>query len=152
MKAFRSTCYGSPSKSKTVFIREDALAAPISEDTLTELEVPGAFVVSEVFEIDESIDMLALAEIAQQKLHARAKREQAQALLYFWDTHALERVRANGVLAGTEPAPLNVDEIKIVLRQIVKHPLYEGQSVIVISEDLKFVRVLKGKVVVNDML
>lgn len=150
MKALRSTIYVSPTESKTVFMREDAVTAPFSE-MIVALEVPGALVVSEVFEIDESIDMPTLAKLARQKAQVRAKREKDQAVLYFWDMHALGLVRAHGVLTATEAAPLNVDEIKVVLRQIMKHPLYEGQSVIVISEDNKIVRALNGKVVVEEM-
>jgi hypothetical protein len=151
MKALRSTIYMSPSEAKTMFVREDALAAPISDTTTAEVEVPGAFVISEVFEIDASIDMSALAKIAQQKLRVRARREQDQATLYYWDMHALAHVRADGVLTATEPAPLSVDEIKVVLRQIAKHPMYEGQIVMAISEDLKIVRMKAGKVEVEEM-
>ena len=95
MKALRSTIYMSPSEAKTMFVREDALAAPISDTTTAEVEVPGAFVISEVFEIDASIDMSALAKIAQQKLRVRARREQDQATLYYWDMHALSSRQLN---------------------------------------------------------
>jgi len=151
MKVLRSTMY-EPSAivpHPTAIAREADLKLPIDEAILG-MEMPGVLVLGEVFESDIE-DKTLLTQEALKRYMPRREREENQALLFYWDAEMLERTRPTGIISGTQPAPLNVEEITTVLRQLAKHPSYKGQTVIAISEDYKMVRMKAGKVEVEEM-
>ena len=126
----------------------------IEEAIKTAPPMPSAFIINDIIETDENIEEpIAMGILIRNRLAERQKDELNMAMLYFWDAKHLEKVTAGGVLSGTEPAPLNKDQVGYVLNQLKQHPNWKGQTVIVYARDMeRLVLHPDGKVTFGDLL
>lgn len=145
MKILRSTMFtddaGPP---MTVVLRE--IDVKVWQEATTIKPLPGACIVNEVFDMPGTPSIEQAVAEAGKRTKAREIRDRNIAMLYHWDGGALARVNPGGVLSGTQPAPLDEEDIKSVLIQLAQHPNYKGQTVLVISSDGNVVRMKDGKV------
>lgn len=78
------------------------------------------------------------------------QRARDMALTYFWNRDALQRMKSTSVMTMTRPAPLSVNELKQVLKQIHRCRDWRGIKIIQIAEDLQLVTLTsKGEIEVD---
>lgn len=70
----------------------------------------------------------------------RDEQERHQAMLYYWDAAQFARLNPGGVLSATKPAPLSIEEITDVLKQLYARADYDGFTIIVLSDDMTLLR------------
>ncbi len=126
------------------------LFAPVSSFRLDEeqtikamkqpLEGDAAFVACRTIEVEDGASEVDIAAAAITDSHTYGQREQDQAMLYSWDAAQFPKVVDGGMVSGTRPAPLSVEEIKDVFDQLSQHPGYRSFTLQTISEDHKLVR------------
>jgi hypothetical protein len=155
MRVVRATVYVTPDNGKTLILRADALKVSV-EKYVEEMQygegAGGALVICDVFDHPTEDPLpYEITKASWDRYLDQRERERNQAILYFWDAAQLPRIRAGGFLSGTTPAPLTVEEIHTVLRQLAKHPDYNAQTIQVISEDAKLVRMKNGDVTVEEL-
>lgn len=140
MKVFRSTLYPpSIDDPITVVAALSSLAEPV-EQVMADMERIGEFVVSEVFEVPDDTQDPRLTVEGMKRQIANAADERNMAISYYWNAVKLGLLVEGGALFNPSPAPLSVDQIRTVLRQLHKHPSYNKQIITCISKDIRVVR------------
>lgn len=138
MKVLRSTMYPpSIDEPITVVVSERSLRVSI-EQAAAEVEQPGMFVVNDIFESFTADDVKLTLEGAERQ-RANAENERNMAISYYWNAATLTKVIEGGSLTNPQPAPLTVEQIQVVLRQLHRHPSYRKQTVMCVSRDFRFV-------------
>jgi len=146
MKIIRNTLYTRELTPMTVTMRDIDLHPPF-ERTVKELcrPVPGLFFVVEIIDAEDALDVTAATNLAMQHWQECNQAERDMATLYYWDEAALAQVTPGGTLMATKPAPLTVKQIIYTLEMLAYSPLYRGQQIIAIAQDLQVVRMQGGK-------
>jgi hypothetical protein len=133
----------------TMVMREEDLKVSLEEAAKEQEEIPGAFVICDIFEIPGEPTIEDVTFKALELQQAAAEREQHMALTYYFEAAYLPRTPPGGVLTMTKPAPLSTDDLVVPLRQLAHHPDYDNHTVIAISHDHKIVELRGGKVSVT---
>lgn len=135
MKILRTSMFRSHAEPPfTLVVREADLAVPIEECANAPNPLRGAFTAQEIFEMPGEPSLVEATVEAHRRQQARALVESNMALLYEWDGAALAKVTKGGVLMGTLPAPLTVEEISTVFIQLLAHPNYDGHRIVAIAK------------------
>ena len=142
MRIWRSSLYKSPLPEDFpplgTILREQDMNCTIEQAIAEAPPVPGALIINDIFEVDHEVESpIEMGLLVRARLEERQQRELNMAMLYFWDAMHLERVNQGGVLSGTEPAPLNCDEVGYVLNQLKRHPNWRQQTVVVYASDME---------------
>jgi hypothetical protein len=162
MRVLRLSMWAAPDQPPITTVMRDSDLRMSVEETIEELfaeppEAPaierpidnpvfgGVFFVYEVFDMQNDEIMQATAE-ATRRMERRALTEQNMAVLYFYNTQALRPVQENGHLINPKPAPLNVTDIEMALKQVAKHPNYQHQRVVTTSHDGVVVEMQNGDI------
>jgi len=112
---------------------------------------PPAFVATEIFDIPEGTSIESATFEAQRRLGERLDRECNQALAFYWYARAFLRCADGGMVSATAPAPLDVNELAEVAAALARHPAYRRQTLVQIAEDGRVVRLVEGKVSVEEV-
>lgn len=140
MKVLRSTMYPPAiDEPVTMVVSERSLKVPV-EQAAAEMEMPGMFVVSEIFEVAGTADELRISIEGARRERDAATDERNMAISYYWNAAQLARVVEGGILGNPRPAPLAAKQIEVVLRQLAKHPSYRKQTIACVSRDHMLVR------------
>ena len=134
----------------TIVLREVDLTMPIEEAAKLNDEMPGGFVITDIFELPGNPSIEQATFKAIELANAAQEREQDMALTYYYEASYLRNVAPGGVLAMTQPAPLSVEDLAVPLRQLANHPEYRNHTIVGISMDGKIVELRNGKVSVPD--
>lgn len=138
MKILRTSRFLDPVRPPlTTVLRECDLTVPIDEARAAQDHLPGAFIVTHVFDLAGEPSIAEATRAAT--CYIRPQVEQDMAILYHYDATSLVRCTAGGVLTATRPAPLSAEDITEVFRQLRLHPSYKQQHVIAISRDFQIV-------------
>lgn len=153
MKIWRSSLYQDPFTfpPPTLSTRECDLKVPI-EEACKAKAVPGGLTIDEIIEVDHDVEEVEMGLLVVNRLKERQKSELNMAILYFWTAMQLERLTPQGVLATTKVAPLTASEIITVLEQLQHHPNWKQQTIRVIAQDGKVVRLASDGSVIAEML
>lgn len=156
-KILRSSMYrhGWDKQPVTVVVRaRDLRTSPEKAAEEMEAVSPGAFVVSDIFEVDDEVynDPVKATFAGMRRLDdsARLDTEMNMALCYYWNANALDRLNSGGVLTSTRPAPLTEDQLSIVLRQLSRHPNYKQQRIMQYARNGRRVTFHDGKIEVEE--
>lgn len=120
----------------TVVCRAQALKVPV-EEAAASMEQPGMFVVNDIFETPADVDdpHAVILGVKRLKDSTRLEEECNMAISYYWNAMQLPKIMKGGALANPRAAPLCAEQLKVVLRQLRKHPSYNGQRIIMFSRD-----------------
>lgn len=149
MKVLRATDYASPSERlATMVIRQKDANRPLEEVAQEAIGgPPRTFVVTDLFEVPDSEDTSLMACTARALERSDEEREQNMAIAFFWSVEKmLPILKADGVLAAPDPAPLTNVELGAVYEQIARHPNYDRQLVQSMTEDGYLVSISNGHV------
>lgn len=146
MKAIRVALYP-PNASEPVMMvtLESDLEVPLEEAVALYSDFKEGFVVVDVFEVEDGLDIPEVALLAVEIQQAASERERHMALLYYWDAAQLGLLQTGGVLTMTQPSPLAVEDIVAALTQLAQHPDYDHHHVFAISHDERVVRMHDGE-------
>jgi hypothetical protein len=125
-------------------VRDEDVTVPLPEMQKQMEAFSQGYVHSEIFEMPDGTDIIAAGVEGQRRYEADKLREHNMALLFLWDTERLDVTSDTGTIAATKPTPLSVEDIKTVLAQIPKHPLYTHQTVVAIAADGNIVTLRDG--------
>jgi hypothetical protein len=153
----RSTLYTSPDDRSpfTLVVRASDLARPIREaaDTLERDAAAWGFVVNDIFEVGDGVyaDAVRTTLTGSGRLDGERKTdERHMCISYFWNLDQLERVNPRGVLVNPGCAPLTVDQLQVVMRQLARHPHYKDQTLIFRARDNQVVTFREGRFTLQD--
>ncbi len=122
----------------TAVMRESDTKIPLSE-VAREMEVPGSFTVADIFDYPPGLPPLIMeathAAFLRLQDSARFTDEKNMALSYYWNADRLRMVVPGGTIANPKPAPLRAEQLKVVIRQLRRHPNYDRQRIVMASED-----------------
>jgi hypothetical protein len=152
-KVLRSSLYLTPeSRPVSVVMREQDATRPLEDvaDEMNKVACSG-FVINDIFEVDDetyqNFPKCVVAGINRLAHNSvRSIEEKRMAIAYFWNASMLSIASANGVLANPKPAPLSVEQLKVVARQLCRHHSYKGQVIIMIANDGDIVRIKDGMI------
>lgn len=150
MKVIRGTIYPTTDAAgaMTQVIREPDLLGTLDE-ALRSLgdPVPGALIVTDVFEAAPAAGIEVVTIMAERRRQMTLQRELNMALLYHWDGDYLRHVSERGMLSGSIPAPhLREQDVRSVLQQLARHPNYRHQRVVAIARDWTMLEMHDGVV------
>lgn len=147
MKVLRSTFFSPQLDPVTTVVMEDSLLNPI-EQVAQEMEetAAGAFVIVDIFDVPGSTNIIQATLAAEQRAVERRARERDMALTYYYDAGQFHLLNRGGVLTMTQPAPLSATELEVPLRQLARHPNYDGFTIVAISEDNEMIEMRRGEV------
>ena len=144
MRIVRHTMFPPNDTPMTVVLRETD-ARDWGEATVAK-PMAGAFVIVEEFTMPGAPTIEEATLEAGRRMKLRELRDANMALLYHWDGTTLGRVNAGGVLAATQPAPLDTADIEMVLVQLVEHPNYQGQTIIAVAKNGEIITLRNGTI------
>lgn len=142
MRVLRTTIYPSPLEPMTGVVCDRDLVDTL-ESFLQALYTPGVLVVHEIFSAPDDIDHAQAVYTAVARINP--ERELDMAVLYFWQVAHLRRLKAHGVLTTKDPTPLSAEAVKLVMKQIIAHPDYKNQTLIVHDETGSMITYKDGK-------
>lgn len=147
MRVLRATLYQPTQAPTTVVLRDCDLAVPIEEAVAAaqEGQEHASWISTEIFTVPEGTSIVGATLMAQQRLEQVAQREANMALAFYWYTATLARVKSQGVVTATLPAPLCAEDLLLVAQAIARAPGYEQQTVIQIAEDNRRVVLSRGE-------
>lgn len=156
MKILRSTLYFSPNSQdcNSLVLREVDCQTTVEEAaaSMAAGAPPGAFVASEVFEIDGTPSLVQAAYQAERRrVQGSWKLEVNQAIMFYYDAAQLRRVSSRGILAAPSPAPMTGEQAAAVFRQLARHPNYQQQLVMTPTEDGQIVVLRAGVVEIKGL-
>lgn len=136
-RVLRSSMYADPydRTPATLVARECDLKKPL-EEAAGELEraTPGALVVNDIFEVDERTygDFVRASMAGAKRLadSARLDAELHMAMSFYWNADQLTRLTDGGTLVNPGEAPLNAGQLRVVMRQLGRHPNYRHQTLV----------------------
>lgn len=135
MEFLRITLWSTPMKwAVSVVNPQDFVVATIDEFIHATVPV-GAFYTKETFEFDAFETDPRVMVQAMRLFDEKIKEERNMAVMFFYDTEVLKKVKPRGVFASDAMAPLTADQVTFVLEQTAKHPNYEHQTRIVPTKD-----------------
>lgn len=151
MKMLRTTWFdprGYEPLTAVMAIREDLDPETIKAEEFAKTDELGFFAVVVIEDVDgpEVPEELLTQIVATRWLENRALTEGHMAMLYYYDAASLRMVKSDGVVMATKPAPLNKEDISFVLTRLAKHPDYEGQTIVCITEDSEIVSMRNGEI------
>lgn len=133
MRWLRSTYWSPELKPTTVVVSEADVTVPLDE-----ISVPmetAMFVKDEIFELADDVSVAGATLFATELCRKNLRNERNQAIMYYWIAMQFQRVRERGVIASPKWAPLSVDEMKAVHKQLIEHPHYRDQTLLAFAED-----------------
>lgn len=139
-RVLRFSIYEDPFHPITFVTRECDLQVPL-ERAATDLEElhSEVFVVTEIFEVpeDQYDDEIGIIHLGLQRLQdsARELEERNMAISFYWNAAQLRSLNPGGVLVNPSRAPLTVAQLKVIQRQLVRHPNYRNQIIHMTSRD-----------------
>lgn len=147
MRVLRSTMYGPELSPLTTVVRDSDVT-----DTLESVRfgapdsVPELFVATEIFEMDEA-SIESATTTALERMAPLHDDERNMAILFYWATaHLRLTKRGSGMLIMPARAPLSDTQVRATFEQILKHPIYQGQSVQSTAQDGTVVRIEDGEI------
>lgn len=155
MRVLRSTMYRPPERDGfhpvTIVIREPDLSEPMDKamEAATKPLPSPAFIVAEVFIVPDGTSIERATFEAHRRQQERSRAECDMAIGFFWYLGWFLRMTEGGVIGATKPAPLEVDDLEAIARQLAKEPSYRRQTVRQIARDGRFVVLADGKVTVE---
>lgn len=130
----RATLYTQPDDPApvTLVVRASDLAHPIRQaaDTLERDSARWGFVVTDLFEVDDATyaSHVRSTLAGAGRLDGERKRaERDMCVSFFWNVEKLRLVVARGALINPGRAPLTIDQLQVVMRQITRRAEYQGQ-------------------------
>lgn len=147
MRVLRSSCWSRPDRPPIMGVVLDGDTSDTLESELLKLTegVPEALILSEIFEMPDGTDIEAATWEATRRTNGTvAQGEKHQVFLYFWlvrlwsggDPQTEGKPANSGALmAGDQPMPLSVDEIKVVFAQLAQHPGYDDFILSYLAKD-----------------
>lgn len=119
---------------------------------LNEKGVPGLFVASEIFDMPDNQDaqsrvLMATLEAKKRYTPEVQEIERLQAVLYHWNADKLRLLNDEGYIRNPKPAPLTLDQIEQVFKQLKMHPHYRHQTIQCKAKDGRMISLSKGQIV-----
>jgi hypothetical protein len=131
MRVLRTTMYASPDDPMTGVVRENDLTDTL-ESFIQSHNKPDVFVAFEIVTLPDGTSHEEAVYAACE--HIDPERERNMAILYFWVVGHLPLLSGQGLISTKDASPLTAEEIARVVDQIVVHPTYQSQRIIVHDE------------------
>lgn len=146
MKILRITIYPPDVEEQTMVLNEDDFEVSVEElCSQAKKENRNCLVICRErdFDGDLAFEEAVMETVTLWQLTQRSS-EMNQALLYYWCISFFPVVWHGGLITGTKPAPLTVEEIAEVFRQLATRSDFKGFNLQTISFDYKLVSYRKG--------
>lgn len=139
-QVLRCTIYEDPFHPLTWIVRGIDLDVAIKNAALDfEMIHTEVFVVTDIFDVteDEFNDEAKLIHrgLSRLKDSARELEERNMAISFYWNAAQLRFVSEEGLLANPSPAPLSVEQLKTIARQLRAHPNYKKQTITMVTRE-----------------
>jgi hypothetical protein len=105
------------------------------EEAAREVVERGTFAIIDVFEAPDDTEHPELLAARRVQDSVRFEEECNMAISYYWNASHLKITREGGVICNPKPAPLSVEQVKEVQRQLKLHPDYKGQKFLMFARD-----------------
>lgn len=145
MRILRTTFWKNPKEPTIAIVRECDAAF----EDVRDMPIDDHLITYDEFEMEGEPTIEEATEAARLRIRERDLTERQMAVMYFYDVAQLPGVR--GVMFMDKPSPLSVEDLRTVLEAVARHPVYEGQVRLAISNDMKLVRLADGKVTEEEL-
>lgn len=139
-QVLRCSIYEDPFHPLTWIVRGIDLDVAIKDAALDfEMIHSEVFVITDIFNVDENTynDEASLIHAGLSRLRdsARELEERNMAISFYWNAAHLKVVSEEGLLANPAPAPLSIEQLKAIARQLRVHPNYKKQTIVMNTRD-----------------
>lgn len=150
MRVLRITSYGGIAEPPmTMVVREPDITVPLEEAQQIMDQPPDMFIITEIFEADDSLDLAGAAAEAILRYDTFAHDERNMSVLYWWMTRYFPLMANEGVIGTQRPSPLSADACALVFRALAQRSDYRSFKLLTHTEEGDIVEYRSGQVFIN---